>query len=484
MTPADFTALLPLLILAGAVVIVLLAITVIRNHKLTAGLTLAGLALSFAALPIAAAAGPRAVTPLLEIDGFTVFFDGLLLAAAFAATAFAYGYLERRRIRREEFYLLLLTATLGGCILPASVHFASLILALELLTVSLYGMIAYLRTESAGIEAAIKYLILAAVSSSFLLFGAALIYADRGTLAIGRILLSESAAGGAPQPVLLWAGLAMVLVGIGFKLAVVPFSMWIPDIYQGAPAPVAAFIATVSKGGVFAVLIRIFSLYAVPSDGGVYATLVAIAVLSMFAGNWLALLQTNVKRLLAYSSIAHFGYLLVALLAAGPRSVTAAVVYLAAYFVAILAAFGVIGALPGRGGEAQELEDYQGLFWRRPWAAFVLTAALVSLIGIPLTAGFIGKAYVLLAGVGSAVGLLALVLVVTSAIGLYYYLRVILTMARPPEAERAPDVRAVPDSRLGNLVLAALALGIFWLGLYPAPLLELLQRTAANVLPF
>ena len=171
MTPADFTALLPLLILAGAAIVVLLAITFVRSHRLTAGLTLAGLALAFAALPFAASVAPRAVTPLVEVDGFTIFFDGLLIAAAFAAAGLSYGYLERWRIRREEYYLLLLTATLGGCVLPASVHFASLFLSLELLTVSLYGMIAYLRTEPAGIEAAIKYLILASVSSAFLFSG-------------------------------------------------------------------------------------------------------------------------------------------------------------------------------------------------------------------------------------------------------------------------------------------------------------------------
>ena len=202
----------------------------------------------------------------------------------------------------------------------------------------------------------------------------------------------------------------------------------------------------------------------------------------MFAGNWLALLQTNVKRLLAYSSIAHFGYLLVALLAAGSRSVTAAAIYLAAYFVAILAAFGVIAALSGSGGEAQQLEDFRGLFWRRPGAAFALTAALLSLIGIPFTAGFIGKAYLLLAGVGSAVWLLALVLIVTSAIGLYYYLRVILKMMQQLEA--GPGLPAVAVSRLGSIVLAALAVGILWLGVFPAPFLEIIQRTAGSVLPF
>jgi NADH-quinone oxidoreductase subunit N len=482
MTPADFTGLLPYLILTGAAVAVLLAITVVRSHRLTAGVTLLGLALAFATLPVALTVAPRSVTPLLEVDGFTIFFDGLLIAAAFAAAGLSYGYLQRRCIRREEFYLLLLTATLGGCVLPASVHFASLFLSLELLTVSLYGMIAYLRTEPSGVEAGIKYLILAAVSSAFLVFGAALIYADRGTLVLSRILLTESATAGGLNSVLMFAGLGMVLVGIGFKLAVVPFHMWIPDIYQGAPAPVAAFLATVSKGAVFAVLIRIFSLYAMSSGRGMDAALVVLAAVSMFAGNWLALLQTNVKRMLAYSSIAHFGYLLVALLAAGPNSVSAAAIYLAAYFVSILGAFGAIAALSGSSGEAQELEDYRGLFWSRPWPAFLLTAALASLIGIPLTAGFIGKAYVLLAGVGSAVWLLALILIVTSAIGLYYYLRVILTMARPLEA--GPGKRAVPVSRMENIVLAVLALGILWLGVYPAPVLEIIQRTAANVLPF
>ncbi len=483
MTSADFAALLPYLILTAATVVILLTVAFVRNHKLVAGMTMAALALALAGLPIAAAESPRAITALIQVDGFSLFFAGLLIAAAFAVTGLSYGYLERRRIRREEFYLLLLTATLGGCILPASIHFASLFLSLELLTVSLYGLIAYLRSEPLGIEAAVKYLILAAVSSAFLLFGAALVYADRGTLELGRILLPAASTAGGLHPVLMLAGLAMVLVGIGFKLAVVPFHMWIPDIYQGAPAPVAGFIATISKGAVFAALVRIFSLYAFPSAGGVYWALIAVAVLSMFAGNWLALLQADVRRMLAYSSIAHFGYLLVALLAAGGNSVTAAAIYLAAYFAAILTAFGVIGSMPV-GGAAGSSEDFRGLFWRRPWAAAFFTAALLSLIGIPLTAGFIGKAYVLLAGVGSAVWLLAVVLIVTSAIGLYYYLRVILMMARPQETQAMPGPRSAPGSQVEQIVLAALSAVILWLGVYPAPLLELIQSTAAGVLPF
>jgi NADH-quinone oxidoreductase subunit N len=435
MTPSDFLALLPLLVLFGSVVAVLLSIAIVRSRPLAAGISLAGIAAAFAVLPAAASAGPRTVTALLKIDAFTLYFDGLLLAASFATAVFAYGYFRLRRTRSEEFYVLILAATLGGCLLPASVHFATLFLALELLTVSLFAMTAYLRTDPPGIEAGIKYLILAAVSTAFLLFGAALIYADRGTLVLGRILIP-----GSHDTLWTAAGLAMVLVGIGFKLGVVPFQLWVPDIYQGAPAPVTAFLATVSKGAMFAGLMRIFSLYSVQAAGGLYDGLSAVAVFSMLVGNWLALFQTNIKRMLAYSSIAHFGY-----------------------FAAVLAAFGVVGILSDKTGEAQDLEAYRGLFWRRPLPAVVFTTALISMIGIPLTAGFIGKFYLLLAGIGSAVWLLAVVLVVASAIGLYYYLRVILTMARTPEKEPGAMHSTAPGTRPVNLILAALALGILWL---------------------
>jgi NADH-quinone oxidoreductase subunit N len=476
-TAGNLVSLGPYLVLALAAVAVMLVIAFRRSHGWTAGLTLAGLALSFLALLPAAAQDSPQVTPLLAVDGFALFFAGLLLAAAFAVTALAYDYFERRRIRREEFYLLLLLSTLGGILLPASVHFAALILSLELLTVPLYALGAYLRTDAEGIEAGVKYLVLGSATSAFLFFGAALLYAESGTLVLGGLRPGDASASAGGHPALAAAGLALILVAVGFKLALVPFHLWAPDIYQGAPAPVAGYLATVSKGAVFALLIRIFSRYAIAAEPGVFAVLAAAAAASMFAGNWLALRQDNVKRLLAYSSIAHFGYLLTALLAAGDRTVTAAGVYLAAYFVAILAAFGAIGVLSDGGRDAQRIEDFRGLFWRRPWLAAVLTAAFLSLIGIPVTAGFFGKAYVLLASVRSAVGVLALILVVTSAIGLYYYLRVILAMARAPEEAPAPAART--GGRLAGAALAGLAAGIFGLGVYPAPLLDLIGRTAA-----
>ena len=214
------------------------------------------------------------------------------------------------------------------------------------------------------------------------------------------------------------AGLAMILVGVGFKLALAPFHMWTPDVYQGAPAPATAFLATVSKGAVFAVLLRYFAALGAAESGSLRAVLTLIAILSMFVGNLLALMQANVKRILAYSSIAHSGYLLVALLAARAYAPLAASYYLLAYFVTTLGAWGVVAALSTQEGDADSLEDYRGLAWRRPWLGGALTAMLLSLAGIPLTAGFIGKFYLLTAGVAGRMWLLVIMLVINSAIGL------------------------------------------------------------------
>jgi NADH-quinone oxidoreductase subunit N len=303
--------------------------------------------------------------------------------------------------------------------------------------VSLYAMVAYVRTSAQGVEAGVKYLVLAAASAAFLLFGIALIYADQGTMEFSRVSLPSSGAS-----VLFLMGVAMLSVGIGFKLAVVPFHMWTPDVYEGAPAPITGFIATISKGAMFALLVRLFKQVGLASGGSVFIVFTIIAVASMLVGNLLALLQRNVKRLLAYSSIAHLGYLLVAFLASGALAVTAVAFYLVAYFVTTLGAFGIVGVLSSSDRDADKVEDYRGLFWRRPWLAMVFTATLLSLAGIPLTAGFIGKFYVLNAGVGSALWLLVITLVVSSVIGLYYYLRLIVTMYLGVPEEEAAQVKA------------------------------------------
>jgi NADH-quinone oxidoreductase subunit N len=328
----------------------------------------------------------------------------------------------------------------------------------------------------------LKYLVLAGVSSAFVLFGLALLYYERGTLR-----LAELATGG-PFGALAWAGLVMVLVGLGFKLALVPFHLWTPDVFQGSPMPVAALIATVSKGSVFALLLR--GLQPVLPTGIPTLVLTVLAVASMFAGNLLALLQGNLKRLLGYSSIAHVGYLLVAFLAGGAGGAAAVSFYLLAYFLTSLAAFGVLSVLPvqAEGGDVEELSDLRGLAHRRPLLTGILVVALLSLAGIPVTAGFIGKFYLLAAGIQARLWLLSASLVASSVIGLYYYLRVILAFFLPAEeglrpvlavavgSTRGPAPRAAARSLLLGLVTATL-LG---LGTFPGPVIRWISSLLAR----
>ena len=388
---ADLTAILPLIILGASAVVVMLQTALHRNHKVAVFLTLAGLVLAIAALPAAWQIAPHRFTSLLLVDRFAILYMGLLLTASIATVLFSYSYVQQIDGNREEYYILLLLAAAGAAALTASDHFAAFFLGLEILSVALYALVAYPHLTEGHIEAGVKYLILAAVSSAFVLFGMALIYAASGTMAFGQFtaLLQQSRPEGAT--ILTLAGAGLLVVGIGFKLAVVPFHLWTPDVYQGAPAPVTAFVATVSKGAALALLIRIFPPADIHAGGPLYLVFALIAAASMIAGNLLALLQDNVKRLLAYSSIAHMGYILTAYLAGGALAVRAVTFYLIAYFVTTLGAFGTVAVLSGPQREADHLDDYRGLFQRRPWLAGVFTAMLLSLAGIPLTAGFIGK---------------------------------------------------------------------------------------------
>lgn len=471
MTRTDLIALLPLIVLGATAVLVMLAIAWRRHHALAAGITVVGLGAALASLSPASSVAPRQVTPLLLVDGYTLFYSGLLCAGSLAVAILAYSYFAKRQGQNEELYLLLLLATLGSVVLVASIHFVSLFLGLELLSVSLYAMIAYARDSRQSLEAGIKYLILAAASSAFLLFGLALIYARTGSLELSAIAPLLGGEGG----LLAIAGLGLIVTGIGFKLALVPFHMWTPDVYAGAPAPVTAFVASVSKGGMFALVLRFF-LAAGGRESSLFLVLSLIAILSMVVGNLLALLQDNVKKLLAYSSIAHLGYVLVALLAGGDLAVEAATYYLVAYFVTIIGAFGIIGALAGAGAEPVAMEDYRGLFWQRPWTAAVFTAILLSLAGIPLTAGFLGKFYVLAAGVDAALWLLVFALVINSALGLFYYLRVVVAMFSQQEA--GAEAGRVPWP--AGIVLAVLVVLLIWFGSYPAPLVRLIQALVAG----
>ncbi len=470
----DMAALLPLWMLAASSLIILLAVCVRRHHGFTLAATLAGAVATVATIPTASGLAPREVTDLLQVDAFALLIVGFVAVATAIVAVLGWDYLRRREVAPEEFYALLVLGALGSAVLACAVHFASFFLGLEILSVSLYGLIAYLRGERRGLEAGLKYLILAAAASAFLVFGIALVYADHGSMAFETLAAApESEAGYSLATV----GLGLVVVGAAFKLALVPFHVWTPDVYQGAPAPVTAFVATVSKGGVLAVVLRLLEVATAP-DGPVFWVIACIAVVSMLAGNLLALLQANFKRLLAYSSIAHLGYLFAAALAPGETGTHAAIYYLIAYGATILGAFAVVSLLADREGEPERVSDYRGLFWERPWLAAGLAVMLFSLAGIPLTAGFLGKLYVLLAGIGGDLWGLALALVIGSAIGLFYYLRVVVAMFSRPDPSEATGYRRRPISLAGRTILAVLTAAVVLLGVYPTPLLAVLETVA------
>lgn len=480
MNGSDLTAILPLIVLGGAITIVMLAIALYRNHRLTALLSALGLTLCLFAIWPASAVAPRHVTPLFVIDRYALFYMGLIFAAGIAVLLLSYGYLAARRERPEEFYLLILVATLGAAALVASDHFASFFLGLETLSISLLGLIAYPRDHGKPLEAGVKYLILAGLSSAFLLFGMALVYARLGSMEFARIAAMLTV-NDAPADFYWLTGSALIFTGIGFKLSVVPFHMWAPDVYEGAPAPVAAFVAVVSKGAMFALLLRYFVTAHADSFGPVPLMIEIVAIASILVGNLLALLQNNLKRILAYSSIAHLGYLLVALLAGGALRIEAVTYYLVAYTVMTVGAFGIITVLSTSNvaAELEDLDAYRGLIWRRPWLGGVFAAMLLSLAGIPLTMGFIGKFYAIAGGVSASMWPAVIAVIVGSVIGLFYYLRVIVAICTPAPEGTSAYAGTIPI--VAGATLAALTLMLIGLGVYPTPLVHLIQLTVVQI---
>ncbi len=476
-TPQQLIALSPLLIVGLTVVVVMLSIAWRRNHFVNATLAVIGLNLALLSLWFVGQAGAMDVTPLMRVDHYSMFYTGLVILASLATCTFAYPWLATYPDNREEFYLLVLIAAMGGILLASANHLASLFLGIELISLPLFGLVGYAFQQKRSLEAAIKYTILSAAASSFLLFGMALIYADSGNLGFSE--LGQSLNDGLLQQPLLLAGLGLIIVGFGFKLSLVPFHLWTPDVYQGAPAPVSAFLATASKIAIFAVLMRLF-LYAPMADSeGVRAVLGLIAIASMLFGNLMALTQSNIKRMLGYSSIAHLGYLLVALVALQQHDLPMETVgiYLAGYLFSSLGAFGVVSLMssPYRGADAESLYSYRGLFWHRPILAAVMTIMMLSLAGIPMTLGFIGKFFVLASGVEAHQWWLTGAVIVGSAIGLYYYLRMTVSLYLSPPELPQRDSQDNWAFTAGGVVLLLSAVIVLALGVYPQPLISLVK---------
>jgi NADH-quinone oxidoreductase subunit N len=483
----DLIPMLPILVVTALTVLVMLLIAARRNHTWTCALTIAGIALALLAVPAILPFAGREVTPLLVIDSFSLFFTVVILITSGFITVFSFPYLYKLNDQVEEFYLLLLLATLGALLMVSSNHFVSAFLGLETLSISLYGMIAYpVHSREAAkfpLEASVKYLVLSAVSSAFILFGIALLYAQTGTLEFSDLAMNSSSA--AVPAGYYVTTLVLLLTGVAFKLSLAPFHMWTPDVYEGAPLPATMFLATIGKAAMMALFLRFAVASNALSFAPVVSVVVVIAVLSILAGNLLALVQENIKRVLAYSSIAHMGYLLIALVTLSGASTTLGIeaisFYLVAYIVMSLGAFGVATVVSSSEKEFDFIADYQGLFWRDPWLALLFTAMLLSLAGIPLTVGFIGKFYVVLAGVEGALWGLLAVLVIGSGIGIYYYLRIIYRMLLQPQTS-LPYREAGWGSIGAYAVLAFLLAALLLLGVYPAFLMSLIETVAVSLI--
>jgi NADH-quinone oxidoreductase subunit N len=338
-----------------------------------------------------------------------------------------------------------------------------------------------------NVEAGLKYFVPAAISIAFLLFGTALIYGGSGTMRFSQLSHIAQTGGIISKP-LFFVGIGLVLAGVCFKLALVPFHFWAPDVFEGSPAPVTAFLATASKGAVFAVIIRYFSAIDIVNNVSLFYIFAAIATASMFFGNITALLQNNIKRVLAYSSIAHFGYLLVTLMAGGSVGIAAASFYIVAYFITTLIAFGVITILSGSERDFDNIDDYRGLAHRHPCVSSIMALAMLSLAGIPLTAGFIAKFYIIIAGANTRLWVLLIILVINSVIGLFYYLRIVAALFSKPAESSDMPLLAGKNKISGSfpflsvLTLACLTISLIWIGVYPSVFIQIVQKIAASLI--
>lgn len=481
MIESGIQALIAPVSLSIAIIVLMIQIAFWRNSAVSWGLTCVALLVSILLLiPSTSSFDPQQVTILLKADQYSIFFSILILFAGLITALLARDYLKLRRGENEEFYLLLMLSILGGLILVSATHLASFLLGLELLGVALYALIGYPERGQLPLEAAVKYLILSGAASAILLFGFALIYASLGTLSfagIGEQLAQVNAQNNElNNSFIILMGTAMIFAGIGFKLSLVPFHMWTPDVYQGAPSPVTGFLATVSKGAIFAALMRFFVDAQLYQYQGLILGLTALAIASMVAGNLLALKQDNLKRLLAYSSIAHLGYLLITLVIYGSLdrpdiAVEAAGFYLCAYVVTSLGAFALLIIISSDSDERDHIDHIKGLFWRQPLLALLMSVALLSLAGIPLTVGFVGKFYLFTVAISGSLWLLIGALVIGSGIGIYYYLRIIFAMTMQNEQDKVDDKKL---SGVAAIVVCILMLAILYLGITPQAFIEYL----------
>ncbi|MEW6239183.1 MAG: NADH-quinone oxidoreductase subunit N [Chloroflexota bacterium] len=433
--PTDFQTILPLTVLSvWACVLLLVDLFIPKTRKsITALLSVLGLALTLGLTLAQTGLSLTGFNGMVVLDGFSIFINTILLISGLLGVAVAYGYVKRMGLERGEYYTLLLFSVSGMMLMAQAADLIVVFLALELLSIPLYVLAAFNRTKTDSEEAGLKYFLLGAFSAGFVVYGIALVFGATSTTSLTGIVAALATGAGAAKLPLLAVGAALILVGFGFKVAAVPFHMWTPDVYQGAPTAVTAFMAAGAKIAGFAALLRVFATAFSSLAVDLTNVLWALAALTMIVGNVIAISQTNIKRLLAYSSIAHAGYILMAFVPYGnpdvmPVSVAAGLFYLVSYAVTNFGAWGVVIALEKAEGKGLEIADYAGLGRKYPALAAAMTVFMLSLIGLPPTLGLIGKIYLFRAVIDGGFYGLAVIGVLTSLVSAYYYLRVVVTM--------------------------------------------------------
>ncbi len=447
------------------------------GSRLAGWISLAGIVLSGVALAYLWLGGftPSGIAHMVALDPFRYAALGILLIAVGLTIVISLGYMERERLLAPEYYGLILLAAVGMMLLAGAVDFIVLFLGLEVMSVAAYVLVAFNRGNQASVEAGLKYFLIGAFASAFLLYGIALLYGATGTTNI--ILVGVQLSSGSVS-ILSALGVGMLLIGFSFKVAAVPFHMWAPDVYDGAPTPVTGLMATGIKAAAFLALIRVLMQGLAPVEALWQPVISTLAILTMVIGNLVALSQRSIKRMLAYSSIAHAGYLLVAVWPGSRLGAAALLMYLLAYGITTLAAFGILAML-GRGGERDvTVDDIAGLASQRPWMAFAMAICMLSLLGFPGTFGFIAKWLVLSSAVFEGQWLLAVVMVLASVVSAGYYLPVIMAMYMR-DAEPGVTYSGVTVWGAAAGVVAVAIVGIILLGLWPPDLIDLSMESAA-----
>lgn len=472
----EYIRILPELVLSVFGIVIMLLDPILedrRSEKVLGAIALIGSLAAIVATVLQGEYPGFAFWNFIQVNTFSVFFHFLVTTVVAVVILTSYEYMDVQQIRAGEYYALVLFGAVGMCLMSSAVELVLIFISLEISSIATYVLAGFRRRAAISSESSLKYFLLGSFATAFFLYGIALMFGATGSTSIatiGRILQHESV------PVLAYLGVALMFVGLAFKVAAAPFHIWTPDVYEGAPSPVVAFMSTAPKAAVFAVLLRIFFEGHAPAR---LWLIWVVAALSMLIGNIAALVQNNVKRLLAYSSIAHAGYLLVAFAALPENGIPAAMFYTAAYAAMNVGAFAVVSHFGSAGERYVTLEDYSGMGRRSPALAATLTIFLLSLIGIPVTGGFFAKFYVFSAALQANLIGLVILGVLNSAVGAYYYLRVIVVMYMREAREDIP-VAPVPFA-LGT-ALAVSVLATIYLGVVPGRVLEYAGRSAAELL--